>query len=147
MSVRIDAHPDRIEAGRLDLPLLKRRARRVLAALGHRRSELSIGLVGDAEIRVLNRDYRKQDRATDVLSFSLCEGDHADFRGALLGDVVISLERARHQARARHRSLDEEVARLLIHGVLHLIGHDHEQADETRRMRAEERRLSAALRA
>ncbi len=145
MSVVVGAPPDRVDARRLDLAVLEQRACRALAALGHRRSELSVGLVGDVEIRELNRDYRGKDRATDVLSFSLCDGDHADFRGDLLGDVVISIETARRQARGRHRSLDEEVARLMIHGILHLLGHNHEHEEEYRRMRAEERRLSSVL--
>ena len=72
-------------------------------------------------------------RPTDVLSFSLLEGEDAEHRGALLGDVVIGVETAARQARAAPpRSLDEEVARLLIHGTLHLLGHDHEQAEEAR---------------
>ena len=131
----------------LDLPLLKQRARSVLRLLELAKSELSISLVGDREIRELNRSYRDRDRATDVLSFSLVDGDWASFRGAMLGDVVISIETAHRQARKRHRSLDEETARLLIHGVLHLVGHDHELPMDYRRMRAEERRLSAVLRA
>lgn len=146
MSVSLVADAAGPSIDRLDLALLKRRARRVLALLGHRKSELSLALVDDREIRELNRTHRGKDRATDVLSFSLVEGDHALHRGDLLGDVVISLDTARRQARARHKSLDEEVARLMIHGVLHLIGHDHEVDEEYRRMRAEERRLSAVLR-
>jgi probable rRNA maturation factor len=76
-----------------------------------------------------------------VLSFSLVEGDYSDHRGDLLGDVVISVETAARQASERHRGLDEIVTRLLIHGVLHLIGYDHEAEDEARRMQAEERRV------
>ena len=131
----------------LDISLLKRRARTVLRLLKVAKSELSIALVDDGEIRELNRNYRNRDRATDVLSFSLIDGECADFRGVMLGDVVISIETALRQARKRHRSLDEETARLLIHGVLHLLGHDHEVPADYRRMRAEERRLSAVLRA
>jgi probable rRNA maturation factor len=102
--------------------------------------------VGDVEIRELNRDYRDKNRATDVLSFSLVEGEWSGFRGTMLGDVVISIETAARQARARHRSLNEEVTRLLIHGILHLLGHDHEEDEEARTMRAEERRLSTVCR-
>jgi probable rRNA maturation factor len=145
MSAHISGPPDSLDSGRLDTALLKRRAQKILGQVGCRDAELSIALVDDAEIRELNRGYRAMDRATDVLSFSLVEGECADFRSALLGDVVISIETARRQARARHRSLDEEVARLLIHGVLHILGHDHEETEEWRRMRAEERRLSAVL--
>jgi probable rRNA maturation factor len=147
MSVRLSGPPEPIRPRHLDVPLQKRRGRLILSGLGHSRSELSIALVGDAEIAELNEGYRQKSRPTDVLSFSLLEGPHADFRGQLLGDVVISVETAARQARARRRSLDEEVSRLLIHGVLHLIGHDHEATDEARIMRAEERRLWAAVRA
>ena len=147
MSVQLTPPPERIDASQLELSLLKRRARAILRLLDHARSELSIALVGDREIRELNRRHRSRDRATDVLSFSLLDGEWAGFRGAMLGDVVISVETAARQARARHRSLNEETARLLIHGVLHLLGHDHEAPEEYKRMRAEERRLSAVLRA
>ena len=80
-----------------------------------------------------------------MLSFSLLEGPHADRRGALLGEVVIGVDVAARQARRGRRSLDDEAARLLIHGVLHLLGHDHVRAAETRRMQAEERRLRRTL--
>jgi rRNA maturation RNase YbeY len=117
-----------------------------MGALDHESSELSVVLVDDAEIAQLNLQYRDKSGATDVLSFSLVEGDHSDHRGQLLGDVVISVETAAAQARERHRGLDEEVARLLIHGVLHLLGHDHMEAEERRRMWAEQRRLWKACR-
>ena len=82
-----------------------------------------------------------------MLAFSLLEGAHADRRGALLGDVVIGIETAARQARARRRTLDDEVARLLVHGALHLVGYDHLRSAEARRMRAQERRVWRALRA
>ena len=146
MSVAVSNPPEYVDARRLDIPLQKKRARAVLRALGHAKSDLSVGLVGDVEIRELNRDYRDKNRATDVLSFSLVEGEWSGFRGTMLGDVVISIETAARQARARHRSLNEEVTRLLIHGILHLLGHDHEADEEARTMRAEERRLSTVCR-
>jgi probable rRNA maturation factor len=129
----------------LDRARLRRRALRVLRALDLADSELSIRLVDDAEIAHWNARYRGRPRATDVLSFSLVEGAHAERRGALLGDVVISLETAARQARRARRSLDAEVLRLLIHGTLHLVGHDHVRAREARAMRAEERRLLRAV--
>jgi probable rRNA maturation factor len=145
MSVDLREPPARIDARWLDVALQKKRARAIMRALGHSKSELSIDLVGDREIRELNRGYRNKNRATDVLSFSLVEGDWSGFRGSMLGDVVISVETAAKQARKRHRSLNEEVTRLLIHGVLHLLGHDHEEDAEARKMRAEERRLSSVF--
>jgi probable rRNA maturation factor len=141
MSVLISGPPNAIRGSKVDLALLRRRANAVLRSIGQGRSELSIALVGDAEIAALNGRWRGRPSATDVLSFSLLEGDFADHRAGLLGDVVISVETAAAQAAERHRSLDEVVARLLIHGVLHLVGHDHEEAQEARRMRAEERRI------
>ncbi|MBW2698276.1 MAG: rRNA maturation RNase YbeY [Deltaproteobacteria bacterium] len=122
------------------------RARAVLRALGHARSELSIALVDDFEIRRLNDGWRGLDRSTDVLSFSLLEGEGQRHRGELLGDIVISVETAAAQASARRRGLDDEVARLLVHGVLHLLGHDHEDDEDARVMRAEERRVWKAVR-
>ncbi len=130
----------------LDRKLLRARARRVLREIERADCELSVALVDDAEIRALNSTWRGRDRSTDVLAFSLEEGPHAERRGRLLGDIVIGLETAARQARARRRCLDDEVARLLVHGALHLIGHDHVRAGEARRMRAEERRLLRALR-
>jgi probable rRNA maturation factor len=97
-------------------------------------------------MRALNAAWRGRDRPTDVLAFSLEEGPHAERRGRLLGDVVIGVETAARQARARRRGLDDEVARLLVHGTLHLVGYDHARSRDARRMRAEERRLLRALR-
>jgi probable rRNA maturation factor len=125
----------------VDRRLLRSRAARVLQALSRTRSELSIALVDDATIAGLNSRYRGESRATDVLSFSLLEGEDKDRSGNLLGDVVISVETAARQARRAHRGLDAEIARLLIHGTLHLLGYDHQTDDEARTMRAEERRL------
>lgn len=146
MSVAISGPPDAIRGSRVDVKALERRGRRLLKALRLSRAELSVALVDDDEIERLNRTYRDRAQATDVLSFSLVEGAHADYRGEMLGDVVISVETAAEQAAQRHRSLDDTVARLLIHGLLHLIGHDHEEDDEARRMAAEERRLWRAVR-
>lgn len=146
MSVRLSGPPEGVRGSRVDRALLRARAREALRAIGQGSAELSLSLVDDREMRALNERYRGRDRATDVLSFSLLEGEGAAFRGRLLGDVVIGVETAARQAAARHRGLDEEVARLLVHGLLHLVGHDHERDDEARRMRAEERRVWRRLR-
>ena len=130
---------------KVDRARLRRRAGAILRALDRGDAELSVTLVDDSTMRVLNARYRGIDAPTDVLSFSLLEGDHAERRGGLLGDVVVSLETALRQARRGRRSLDDEALRLLIHGVLHLVGHDHERDDEARLMRAEERRIRREL--
>jgi rRNA maturation RNase YbeY len=141
MSVGFCGPPPGARGSRVDLNLLGRRARRLLGALGQLGSELSVSLVDDAAIAELNARHRRRSGPTDVLSFSLTEGEHVAHRGCLLGDVVIGIEVAARQARDRHRSLDETAARLLIHGLLHLLGHDHQEAQAARRMRWEERRL------
>jgi len=126
--------------------LLRSRAVRLLREIARSRSELSIALMDDRDIATLNIEHRGKNAPTDVLSFSLLEGRHSDRRGALLGDVVIGVETAARQARTAHRSLDDKVARLLIHGTLHLLGWDHQKSEEARLMRAEERRLWRAIR-
>jgi probable rRNA maturation factor len=126
--------------------LLARKSRAVLEALGLGRFELSLSLVPDAEIQRLNRDYRGKDRATDVLSFSLREGSFGDVAVGL-GDVVISLETAARQAAERRLLLRDEVDRLLVHGILHLAGYDHEISEgQARRMRRKEIELLRMLR-
>ena len=147
MNVLISGPPEAIRGSAVDVARLRRRAGAILRATGQAKAELSIALVDDPAIQALNGRYRGKPRPTDVLSFSLVEGEHAERRGGLLGDVVISVETAAKQARERRRGLDDTVARLLVHGVLHLLGHDHEEDDEARRMQAEERRVWRVLRA
>lgn len=107
-------------------------ASRILRDLGRVDGELSLYLTDDAQIRELNREYRGVDRATDVLSFSQQEGEALFPTGGpcLLGDVVISMDRAGEQAREFGTELDVELRRLLVHGVLHLLGYDHEGSGE-----------------
>jgi len=143
MSVRV-AGPPR-GAPRFDQRLLARRARRLLAALGLPDAELSLALVTDAEIAQLNSAHRGKRGPTDVLSYSLLEGAHAAQRSELLGDVVIALGVAARQARELGHSLNDELLRLMIHGVLHLLGFDHELARDARRMQAKERALWTAV--
>ncbi len=119
-------------------------ARRLLDAVGEAGSALSLSLVGDAAIRALNHQYRGKDTATDVLSFPL-DDTRGGGREHLLGDVVISVDTARRQAADYDAPLQRELYRLLIHGLLHLKGHDHERAGERRTMEREERRLAQAI--
>ena len=145
MTVRLVGPPRGVGLPEIDAGRLRTRARGVLKQLGHVRSELSVALVDDAEMRELNGAWRGKPRPTDVLAFSMLEGEGAEHRRRLLGDVVISVETAAAQAAARHRGLDEELTRLLIHGLLHLIGYDHESDAEARVMEAEQRRLLREL--
>ena len=119
-------------------------ARRLLGALGEAEAGVSLSLVDDTAMRALNREYRGRDAPTDVLSFPLGEPAHAQLE-RLLGDVVISVETARRQAAAYDATLQLEIYRLLIHGLLHLKGHDHMQPAERRVMEREERRLAGVI--
>jgi probable rRNA maturation factor len=120
---------------------LRARAAAFLAALGREDAELSILLVTDGRIRSLNRTWRGKDRATDVLSFPI--SDPAGF-GPLLGDVVISVDTATRRSRADGRPVAAELDRYLAHGVLHLLGYDHEREDEARVMAEQEAALARA---
>jgi probable rRNA maturation factor len=124
---------------------VRRDAARLLQLLGVD-AELSVVLVDDVEIRRLNAAYRHVDRPTDVLAFAMREGDGAPLHSALLGDVVISLDTATRQAAARAVAAADEVRLLLTHGVLHLLGYDHERSPaEARRMFRRQRQLIGAL--
>jgi probable rRNA maturation factor len=146
----------RAPAARPWLRYVRDRGARILRLLGRARDELSVSLVDDAEMRALNAAYRGRDRPTDVLAFALTEEAVADApiaplpgrpsRGRILGDVVISIDTAVMQARADRCALPVRLDALLIHGMLHLVGYDHERsAAEERRMRRKEREVRAGL--
>ena len=118
-----------------------------LRALGRPRATVSLVLTGDEGIRALNRDFRDVDRPTDVLSFPLADpADPADPGAAVfLGEIYISVDTARAQARAARRPFEREVAHLALHGLLHLLGHDHPTAAARRGMAAAEARLLRRL--
>jgi len=131
-----------IETEGLDAHALEQLALHALS-LEHveRPAELSILLTSDSAVRDLNREYRKVDAPTDVLSFSLSEGEAfavPDGEARHLGDVIISLDTARRQAGEHGAPLQDEVSHLLVHGVLHLLGHDHQEPEDAVVMRAHE---------
>jgi len=112
-----------------------------LGALGRSDTELSVLLTGDEEVRRLNREWRGKDSPTDVLSFpAIAPAEAGTMAGKggfrVIGDVVISLDTAVEQAERLGVTLLEEASRLLVHGILHLSGFDHERSPaEARRMR------------
>jgi probable rRNA maturation factor len=116
--------------------------RAALALEGRRAGEVTVVLADDAKLRDLNRRWRGLDRATDVLSFGYDEGgdDEVD------GDVVVSMERVRDQAKRFRSTPGRELARVVVHGALHLAGLDHQGAAERRAMRAREDRVLRAAR-
>jgi rRNA maturation RNase YbeY len=121
---------------------VRKRLRTLLRNAGLPDAELSILFIGDRAMRSLNHAWRGKDRTTDVLSFSLREGAFPNLRPDMLGDIVISVPVASRQAREEGRSLAREIDRLLVHGLVHLLGYDHERGPrEARRMVHKEREL------
>ena len=123
---------------------LARLARAILSDVGEASAELGILFVGDQRMRSLNRRYRGKDRTTDVLAFPMRGVPHSSSH--LLGDVVIAVPTAARQAKQGQRSLDEELTVLLVHGILHLCGYDHERSEtEARRMYRRERMILRSI--
>lgn len=125
---------------------MRRAVRATLRIEGAPDAEVSILLADDATVQQLNRDFRGQDRPTDVLSFAQREGGApatnrrvARPGAELLGDVVISVETAQRQAREQNHSLGDELAHLAVHGALHLLGYDDETERGAETMRRRER--------
>lgn len=110
-------------------------------------SELSVTIVGDRTMRCLNREYLAKDRPTNVISFSMQEGEFGGLHPELLGDVVISADTAAREAEEGGISFRERLLFLLMHGILHLAGYDHERSgeEEAQRMEAREQEIFALL--
>ena len=112
-------------------------------------AEVSITLTDDAHIHALNREYRAVDRPTDVISFALNESEEPEIAGGpaidVLGDIVLSVERAKAQAAEYGHSLRREIVFLTVHGMLHLLGYDHVEEAERQEMEEEQRHVMAAL--
>lgn len=126
---------------------LRKIAQRILDASGYPRAELSITLVDNQAIQEVNRDYLERDWPTNVISFSMLEGEGGGVQPQLLGDVIISTERAASDALDAEIPFEHELWFLLLHGILHLLGYDHERGTEedAQRMEAREREIFAIL--
>ncbi len=130
MGILID---DRQKKHKLSKTKLQKRAQAILNALGSPEGELSILVVDDSEIKTLNKDYLKRSGPTNVIAFPMKEGDFADINPQLLGDVVISMETAGREALQSGITTEERFAQLLVHGILHLFGFDHETSEQDAR--------------
>jgi probable rRNA maturation factor len=116
----------------VDVRRLKSLAGKGLRVLAMEEAQLSVLIVADKRIRLLNRTYRQIDAPTDVLAFPQQEGAGSELHPGLLGDVVISAETADRRAARPGWSLERELDTLLVHGLLHLAGFDHEASKEAR---------------
>ena len=132
---------------KVDTRQIEQQIGKVLTSLDCNEHEISIIFLGDQGIRDLNHQFRDIDRPTDVLSFPQVLAGELEIPGALvLGDIAISLETARLQSEEHGLSFEEELALLLIHGILHLLGYDHEiSGQEEDRMRSKTRELFSLI--
>jgi probable rRNA maturation factor len=124
---------------------IQRTAKAILNALECPEGELSILIVDDAQIARINKTYLGRSGPTNVIAFPMTEGQFGDINPNLLGDVVISLDTAAREARDDCVSLESRFDQLLIHGILHLFGFDHEQTAEDSEMTVKEEQLLELL--
>lgn len=130
----------------IDLPRAERSLRDILEVLGTEDREVSLVFVDDREITEINRRYLDRDHPTNVISFSMNEGEFGSINPLVLGDIVISTETALRDAQRGGLSLEDEIDYLMIHGVLHLLGYDHEEPAEAEEMEEKGREVFFALR-
>jgi len=130
--IEVLSHRGRIDA-RWVIPLCKK----ILASETRASAQVNIVVTDNKYIRQLNRDYRSQDSATDVLAFDLSDQEDSKQR-SLLGEIYISCEKARKQAKSHRHSFRQEVRRLAAHGLLHLLGYEHGDDKSRREMQGKE---------
>ncbi|MCP4669936.1 MAG: rRNA maturation RNase YbeY [Desulfobacula sp.] len=109
--------------------MIRQKIKQILSALDYNSHEISVVITDNQQIQQLNKTYRKIDKPTNVLAFPMQEGQFGDITPGLLGDIVISCETAQNEANNANITLMERISQLLIHGILHLIGFDHETSD------------------
>ena len=134
MGVLID---NRQEAHPVALDRVRQKAQDILDVLGCPEKELSIVLLDDPQIAELNRTYLKREGPTNVIAFPMQEGEYADISPDLLGDVAISLDTAQKESQLAGTDMQTRTIELLLHGVLHLLGYDHEHDEDEARIMEE----------
>jgi probable rRNA maturation factor len=130
---------------KIEKSIIEEAARKTLSCESRQGAVVSIALVNDDRMRRLNKRYRSIDETTDVLAFAMSEEEAVGYNPELLGDVVISLPQALKQAKKFKISFDEEVGRLLIHGILHLLGYDDQSAPQKKKMEEREEAILQEL--
>ncbi|MEE4262439.1 MAG: rRNA maturation RNase YbeY [Desulfobacteraceae bacterium] len=144
MEVLIDNRQSR---HRISLKKIKQTVQVILDALDCPDSELSILIVGDPQIEELNQQYLNRKGPTNVIAFAMREGEFSDLSPHLLGDVVISTDTAAREAQIASTSMERRFNELLVHGILHLLGYDHEASeDDARVMEDKSRELMELIR-
>lgn len=131
---------------RISKKKIRQTASVILNALGYPDAELSILIVDDQQIAQLNRQYLNREGPTNVIAFSMRQGQFSDIAPNLLGDVVISADKAHREAQSAGISMQDRFDQLLIHGTLHLLGYDHEKTEaEARKMEKKNNKLLKLL--
>jgi len=130
MGVLID---NRQKHHKISMPKIRKTAQVLLNALGSPDGELSIVILDDPQIQALNRQYLNRPRPTNVISFPMLEGDFSQINPGLLGDVVISTDTTMREAEELGIEFEERFNFLLIHGILHLFGYNHETSEKDAR--------------
>jgi len=143
MKVMISNYPEELEFPADIEKNVRAAAEKVGELYGVENGEVSVTLTNNEYIHTLNKQYRGIDRPTDVLSFALNESEEPDVEDGpdvnVLGDLVISVERAKEQAADYGHSVKREIAFLTVHGMLHLLGYDHMEEEDRIEMEAEQR--------
>jgi probable rRNA maturation factor len=140
-----------IENNQNKIKIDKRRIRstvlRIMRILDCADKEISLSFVDDEKIKELNKEYLGKDKPTNVISFSLREGEYSDINPQIMGDIIISVETAQRDALLGNLTVSQEIDFLIIHGILHLLGYNHENTTrkETNKMRKEENDLFKVL--
>ncbi|MFZ2399670.1 MAG: rRNA maturation RNase YbeY [Smithella sp.] len=140
-----------IENNQNKIKIDKRRIRstvlRIMRILDCADQEISLSFVDDEKIKELNKEYLGKDKPTNVISFSLREGEYSDINPQIMGDIIISIETAQRDALWGNLTVSQEIDFLIIHGILHLLGYNHENTtrEETNKMRKKEKILFTAV--
>ena len=149
MEIEIRTEPEELPVSEEERAAVRRAIETVGRLYGAEGAEVSVTLTDDAHIHVINREYRNVDRPTDVISFALTESEEPEIIGGgeheVLGDLIISLERMRAQAAEYGHTELRELSFLTVHGMLHLLGYDHMEAEERQEMEEEQRAVMEEL--
>jgi probable rRNA maturation factor len=140
MKLQIENSQNKIK---IDKRKIRNTVLKVLKTLDCPDKEISLSFVDDEYIKQLNKQYLGKDQATNVLSFSLQEGEYGDINPQILGDIIVSVETAQRDALYGKLNIAQEIDFLIIHGILHLLGYNHENTTkkEATKMRQKEKEL------